>query len=112
MYKVFTPEPLTAEQLKQLFLEHSEVKEVRWLAYPHYPATVAQGTLQPFELFDSLYYVNAIEIAASAMEMSVIGARNVALLAHHRWHGDTEHVVTAGRLSGARGHLQSASDEL
>ena len=38
-------------------------------------------------LHDRLYFVNAIEAAASAMEMSVIGARNVAILAFNQWFG-------------------------
>lgn len=36
-----------------------------------------------FKLFDSLYHVNAIEWAASAMEMSAIGGRNIAILVHN-----------------------------
>lgn len=33
-------------------------------------------------MHNALYHVNAIEWIASAMEMSAIGGRNVALLAH------------------------------
>ena len=36
--------------------------------------------------------MNAIEMAASAMEMEVIGARNAALLAHHEWVGETDKI--------------------
>ena len=43
--------------------------------------------LPPFILADGLYYISSIEVAASAMEMSVIGARNVALLAYNHWFG-------------------------
>jgi len=39
--------------------------------------------LNNFKLHDALYYVNAIEWAASAMEMSAIGGRNVAILAYN-----------------------------
>uniref|UniRef100_A0A8D8Z933 Prenylcysteine lyase domain-containing protein n=1 Tax=Cacopsylla melanoneura TaxID=428564 RepID=A0A8D8Z933_9HEMI len=35
-----------------------------------------------FLLHKHLYYVNVIELAASAMEMSLIGAKNVALLVY------------------------------
>uniref|UniRef100_A0A8D8PXZ0 Prenylcysteine lyase domain-containing protein n=1 Tax=Cacopsylla melanoneura TaxID=428564 RepID=A0A8D8PXZ0_9HEMI len=35
-----------------------------------------------FILHKHLYYVNVIEVAASAMEMSLIGAKNVALLVY------------------------------
>lgn len=38
-------------------------------------------------LHDRLYFINAVEAAASAMEMSVIGARNVAILAFNQWFG-------------------------
>lgn len=36
-----------------------------------------------FKLHDALYHVNAMEWVASAMEMSAIGGRNVAILAHN-----------------------------
>jgi len=36
-----------------------------------------------FKLHDALYYVNAIEWVASAMEMSAVGGRNVAILAYN-----------------------------
>lgn len=38
-----------------------------------------------FTLYKGLYHINAIEWAASAMEMSVIGAKNVANLAYNDW---------------------------
>ena len=50
-----------------------------WLAYPHY--TPPEKFL-PFQLDDGVFHVNAVERAASAMEMVSIGGRNVALLAH------------------------------
>ena len=58
-----------------------------WLAYPHYSTN---QTLGEFELVPGLYHLNAIEWAASAMEMSVIGAKNVALLAYKHWKNDPE----------------------
>jgi len=39
--------------------------------------------LDNFKLHNALYHVNAIEWAASAMEMSAIGGRNVAILAYN-----------------------------
>ena len=42
--------------------------------------------LPSFVLHDRLYYINAVEAAASAMEMSVVGARNVANLAYNQWY--------------------------
>ena len=84
VYKVFASDILSKEQLDALFLEYSEVKNCDWLAYPYYGTT---DTIPPFELYPGVYYVNGIEWAASAVEMSVIGSRNVALLAHQYWAG-------------------------
>lgn len=55
------------------------MKEKIWKAYPRYKTEVRADT---FKLHDALYHVNAIEWAASAMEMSAIGGRNVANLAY------------------------------
>lgn len=41
---------------------------------------------------DGLYYTSPIEWAASAMEMSMISAKNVALLAFNKWNGIEERV--------------------
>ncbi|KAA0183923.1 Prenylcysteine oxidase [Fasciolopsis buskii] len=54
---------------------------VQWLAYPTYkPVENPEKELGQFVLAPRLYYVNAIEHAASCMEMAAIGGRNVALL--------------------------------
>lgn len=58
-----------------LFLEKLETKVCDWLAYPDYSTN---QTLSNFVLTNDLYHINAIEWSASAMEMSVIGAKNVA----------------------------------
>lgn len=84
VWKVFSPQPLSQEQLQNMFLSWDLVSETKWLAYPSY--SPPQRKTPPFILHNRLYYLNAIEWAASAMEMSAISARNVALLAHHRWH--------------------------
>ncbi|XP_069475013.1 prenylcysteine oxidase 1 [Ambystoma mexicanum] len=83
VWKVFSPEPLTAEQLRLLFVTHGEVKTRTWLAYPHYHPP---ERLPPIMLHERIYYVNSIEAAASAMEMSALSAKNVALLAYHHWY--------------------------
>lgn len=78
VWKVFSNNPLTKEQLESLFLSTDEIHEINWKAYPNYDnKNQAHGN---FTLHPGLYHINAIEWAASAMEMSVIGARNVALL--------------------------------
>ncbi|KAL6096983.1 pcyox1 [Pungitius sinensis] len=84
VWKVFSPQPLSQEQLRNMFLSWDSVSETTWLAYPSYRPP--HRKTPPFVLHDRLYYLNAVEWAASAMEMSAISARNAALLAHHRWH--------------------------
>lgn len=85
-YKVFTKKPLTDDQLAKLFSKIHEVKVVDWKAYPHY---TEHAPLPSFELAPGLYNVNAIEMAASAIEMSCIGGRNAALLVYHHLNKST-----------------------
>ncbi|XP_076045567.1 prenylcysteine oxidase 1-like [Oratosquilla oratoria] len=87
VWKIFSPEPLTEEQLDYLFEVRREVHVTDWLAYPHYNSRQDLGN---FQLFPGLYYINAIEFAGSAMEMSAIGARNVALLAFKHLTGNAD----------------------
>ncbi|XP_048876584.1 prenylcysteine oxidase 1 [Brienomyrus brachyistius] len=84
VWKVFSPQPLSEDQFRQMFLSWDVISVEPWLAYPAYSPPHRKP---PFILHDHLYYLNAIEWAASAMEMSAIAARNLALLAHHQWHG-------------------------
>ena len=80
--KIFSREPLTSDIINKLFITGTSTPEytsVPWLAYPHY--TPPEKFL-PFQLDDGVFHVNAVERAASAMEMVSIGGRNVALLAH------------------------------
>ena len=59
-----------------LSIESETVKE--WYAYPHYDPP---EQFPPFVLDNGgLFYINSIEKAVSALEMSPIGAKNVALL--------------------------------
>lgn len=79
LYKVFSEELLNSSTLADLFGASSEVVRVKnWLAYPHYAPPELMPI--PFKLGEGLCYVNAIERAASAMEMSAIGGRNCALM--------------------------------
>ncbi|XP_065143309.1 prenylcysteine oxidase 1-like [Paramisgurnus dabryanus] len=87
VYKVFSPKPLEKNELKTLFKSYYSVQVTEWLAYPQYGST--QG-LPPVVLHDGLYYLNGIEWAASAMEMSSVAAKNIALLAYHRWNRQVE----------------------
>ncbi len=87
IYKVFSPKPLEKSELKTLFKSYYSVQVTDWLAYPHYGST--QG-LPPVELYENLYFLNGIEWAGSAMEMSSVAAKNIALLAYHRWNRQLE----------------------
>lgn len=87
VWKVFSPDTLTKDQLDAFFPDRITVNEIDWLAYPHYASDQSLGD---FELTPGLYHINAIEWAASAMEMSVIGAKNAALLSYKHWTNDPE----------------------
>jgi prenylcysteine oxidase/farnesylcysteine lyase len=65
-------------------LEQKDIKVTGWLAYPHYQA---ERRNDKFVLHKNLFHINAIEWAASAMEMSIIGAKNVGLLSYKAWTG-------------------------
>lgn len=84
VWRVSSPHPLSREQLQNIFTSWDSVSETRWLAYPAYRPP--HRKTPPFILHNRLYYLSAVDWAASTMEMSAISARNVALLAHHRWH--------------------------
>ena len=103
VWKVFSPQPLSQEQLQNMFLSWDPVSETRWLAYPAYRPP--HRKTPPFILHNRLYYLNAVEWAASAMEMSAISARNVALLAHHRWHGQVGKIDQEDLHTRLRGEL-------
>lgn len=76
--KVFSRQQLTQSQINALFSEKLEFKSIDWLAYPHFSPP---ETFHPFVLDEGVFYVNAIEWAASAMEMSAVAAKNSVLLA-------------------------------
>ncbi|XP_053125094.1 prenylcysteine oxidase 1 [Hemicordylus capensis] len=89
IWKVFSAQPLTKEQINLLFSTHDSVEVKAWLAYPHYSPP---EKCPPVVLHDRMYYVNGIECLASAMEMSAISAKNTALLAYHRWYEKTDKI--------------------
>ena len=72
VWKVFSQQPLSEEEINQIFKERTQVVTCDWLAYPHYSPNQTK-TFINFKLEENLYHINAIEWAASAMEMSVIG---------------------------------------
>ena len=77
VYKVFSSGMLTDDQMKVLFVSYKSKQAVDWLAYPHY---TVDDDLPTFILSEGLYYINGIEWAASAMEMSVIGAQQCRIV--------------------------------
>ncbi|XP_046615254.1 prenylcysteine oxidase-like isoform X1 [Neodiprion virginianus] len=81
VWKVFSKHRLTSRQISSMFSNVGQLREIPWKAYPKYSTA---PRLDNFQLHDSLYHVNAIEWAASAMEMSAIGGKNVALLIHKK----------------------------
>ncbi|XP_060942417.1 prenylcysteine oxidase-like [Limanda limanda] len=89
VYKVFSPQHLEKSQLKTLFRSYYSVQETEWQPFSHYSSS--QG-LPPVELHPNLYYLNGIEWAGSAMEMSSVAAKNIALLAYHRWNRQVDMV--------------------
>ncbi|XP_058803534.1 prenylcysteine oxidase 1-like [Phymastichus coffea] len=78
IWKIFSREKINKSLINKLFRNVDEVKEKKWKAYPSY-STVPR--LDKFKIDNYMYYLNAIEWAASAMEMSAVGGRNVAILA-------------------------------
>ncbi|ROI48940.1 Prenylcysteine oxidase [Anabarilius grahami] len=103
VWKIFSSQPLSQKHLQQIFLSWDSVSEKRWLAYPSY--SPPQRRTPPFILHEHLYYLNAVEWAASAMEMSAISARNLALLSHHRWYQQTGKIDQEDLHTRLRGEL-------
>jgi len=94
VYKVFAPRALTETQLLEVFSpggdgDSLKFEVVGWYAYPEYEVP---QRMSPFVFDgDGVFYINAIEQAASAMEMSVISARNAANLVRRlarQWQAD------------------------
>ena len=98
--KVFSRSDLTDSQLNELFSSVNEVKVVSWLAYPHF---TPPEKFWSFVLDDGVFYINAIEHSASAMEMSAVSAKNAALLAHQYYTGKTPNVPPENRSSNRGG---------
>ncbi|XP_017792422.1 PREDICTED: prenylcysteine oxidase 1-like [Habropoda laboriosa] len=79
VWKIFSNKPLKPTIIKDMFSNVQEIKQIIWKAYPEYSTRIQEAK---FKLHNALYHVNAIEWIASAMEMSSISGRNVALLAY------------------------------
>lgn len=77
LYKMFSHDRLGDGLIRAMFDNATEVDAHDWYAYPMLSPPEA---FAPFQLARGIYYNNAIESAASAMEMSAIAAKNSALL--------------------------------
>ncbi|KAK7098695.1 prenylcysteine oxidase 1-like [Littorina saxatilis] len=84
VWKTFLNKVPTEKEVGSIFDSRKDLRLVSWKAYPEYTPNME---LPSFVLHDRLYYINAVEAAASAMEMSAIGGRNVAILAYNQWFG-------------------------
>lgn len=89
VFKIFSPNLLEEALLEEMFLSYDKIKDDvskihidDWLAYPHYdiPQKLGKFVLDEDE-GSSLLYINAIECSAGAMEMSMIGGKNVSNIA-------------------------------
>lgn len=78
VYKIFSNNPLNPHDLYSLFDDVEYSQQIKWHAYPEYNRVTQP--FPPFRIRSGIYYLNAIEWAASAIEMSLIGGKNVALL--------------------------------
>eukprot|EP01084_Bolivina_argentea_P285442 489501_1 len=100
LYKLFSSNELPSGALDVIFGkgEYSVVKHKKWeAAYPKlYPlatwSSCGSTTMSPpcypilpFSGHDSIFYLNAIEMAVSAIEISMISAKNAALLLEKNW---------------------------
>ena len=77
VYKVFSAAPLAPALLAEMFLQTHATAQVDWKAYPNYAGPPIHPP--PFVLYGNLSYLNAVEWIGSAMEMSLIAAKNLAL---------------------------------
>ena len=88
VWKVFSPHAITEERQRELFQSTEGVQSIDWQAYPNYESAENRSKIFPFCVDGAhMYYVNAIEGCASAMEMSCIGAKNCVLLALNKLRG-------------------------
>ncbi|XP_058917350.2 prenylcysteine oxidase-like [Kogia breviceps] len=89
VWRVQSPQPLLRSQLKTLFRSYYSVQAAEWQAHPvHGP----RSPLPRFVLHDQLFLLNALEWAASSVEVTAVAAKNVALLAFNRWYQDLDKI--------------------
>lgn len=75
VYNLIANQPIEDDLVDKLFTEVDHSEDILWkYAYPESKATKVH---QPFKLDDNIFYINTMESAASTMEASIIGAKNV-----------------------------------
>lgn len=99
VYKLFSSHPFSSTELSTMFSDIKSVSVTNWLAYPSYSVN---DDLTSFQLVPGLFYTSRIEWAASAMEMSVIAAKNVANLAADYLNNDGAMKVAREKTAGLR----------
>lgn len=78
LYKLFSTDSLGEEAIGAIFAaNYTVVGMFPWSAYPVFDPP---EQFAPFKLAEGLFYNNAIETAASCMEISAVSAMNTALL--------------------------------
>ena len=91
---------LAEEKLKQTpsgTFSHFFVKEIYW----YNETTIVNIMWNSYSflfncrLHRHLYYTNSIEWSASAMEMSVIAAKNIANMVYRDWEGKFSRIISA-----------------
>lgn len=78
MYVVYTDNAENRDDERHVCSTHRSTIRIDWAAYPHY---TAPERFSPYILDGKhLYYINAFENAASAIETAAVSAQNVARL--------------------------------
>ncbi|GMH43283.1 hypothetical protein BSKO_11205 [Bryopsis sp. KO-2023] len=77
LFKIFSSEAPSKSVLSDMFEKPEIVSQREWLAYPVFDPP---ETFSPFVFTPGIFYNNAIENSASALEMSAIAGKNSANL--------------------------------
>ncbi|KAK3580906.1 hypothetical protein CHS0354_008196 [Potamilus streckersoni] len=89
VYKLFSNRVPTKDEINQICPKQNDLRMINWMAYPNYTSSI---NLPSFILNERLYHISGIEMAASAIEMSIVSAKNVALLASYHWNGQYDKI--------------------
>jgi len=77
------------QDLTRFFRSYQIVRKLKWRkAYPNFDLASSLVGKARFVLAEGVYFANALESAASSLEMASVGARNVARLLFDKFYGD------------------------